>query len=263
MWEVGLPPLLWCFPPTTAFTSFPSPDCWACAAAPAVHRVCLQLTWEVGLPPSPVKFSSLHHSHKLSRSWLLGAHPRSHWSLSGQAQLVYLEFQEGFPSPPLQCSVCPTLFAMCVYCSYCLLLSFSYFPGGGQSVQGVMLFLAQGCLWKYRILLSSPCPRLPKPSGRRQLAARGPSWFLHLTWNGDSLCRLEEWRGQSFASSWWFCLQGVCPAFFQGFTIGGTLCASSLSLPSWNSLSVKVLILLSALLSPSVAPESHQGFLFM
>jgi hypothetical protein len=29
------PPLLWNFPPTDAFTSFPAPDCWACAAAPA------------------------------------------------------------------------------------------------------------------------------------------------------------------------------------------------------------------------------------
>jgi hypothetical protein len=28
MWEVGLPPLLWSFPPTTTFTSFPAPDCW-------------------------------------------------------------------------------------------------------------------------------------------------------------------------------------------------------------------------------------------
>jgi hypothetical protein len=29
------PPLLWSFPPTTTFTSFPSPGCWACATAPA------------------------------------------------------------------------------------------------------------------------------------------------------------------------------------------------------------------------------------
>jgi hypothetical protein len=41
-----------------------------------------QLTWEVGLPPSPVEFSSLCHSHKFSCSWLLGSHPRSHRSLS-------------------------------------------------------------------------------------------------------------------------------------------------------------------------------------
>jgi hypothetical protein len=28
-------PLLWSFPPTTTFTSFPTPDCWACATTPA------------------------------------------------------------------------------------------------------------------------------------------------------------------------------------------------------------------------------------
>jgi hypothetical protein len=66
------PPLLWSFPPTAAFTSFPAPDYWVCVAAPAGWRVCLQLTWEVGLPPSPVWISSHHHSHKFSHSWLLG-----------------------------------------------------------------------------------------------------------------------------------------------------------------------------------------------
>jgi hypothetical protein len=34
-WEVGIPPLLWSFPPTATFTSFPAPGCWACAATPA------------------------------------------------------------------------------------------------------------------------------------------------------------------------------------------------------------------------------------
>jgi hypothetical protein len=29
------PPLLWSFPPSTTFTSFPAPSCWACATAPA------------------------------------------------------------------------------------------------------------------------------------------------------------------------------------------------------------------------------------
>jgi hypothetical protein len=59
-------------------------------------RVCLQFTWEVGLPPSPVEFFSLCHSHKLSCSWLLGASPAP--ALSGEARLVYLQFCEGFPS---------------------------------------------------------------------------------------------------------------------------------------------------------------------
>jgi hypothetical protein len=42
--------------------------------------------------------------------------------------LVYLQSQEGFPSLNLRRSVCPTLFPTCLYCSYCLLVSFSFFP---------------------------------------------------------------------------------------------------------------------------------------
>jgi hypothetical protein len=42
------------------------------------------------------------------------------------------------------------------------------------------------------------------------------------------------WRGQSFPSSQWFCLQGVSPASLQDFTIGGMLSASSLLPSSWN-----------------------------
>jgi hypothetical protein len=40
------PPLLWSFPPTSTFTSFPAPGCWAFAAAPAFSSqlVYLQLT---------------------------------------------------------------------------------------------------------------------------------------------------------------------------------------------------------------------------
>jgi hypothetical protein len=65
-------------------------------------------------------------------------------------QLVYLQLQEGFPSPNLQCSVCPTLFPMFLYCSYCLLLSFSYFPRWGLVCPGGYAVLGQGCLWEYR-----------------------------------------------------------------------------------------------------------------
>jgi hypothetical protein len=36
------------------------------------------------------------------------------------------------------------------------------------------------------------------------------------------------WRGQSFASSRWPCLQGVSPVFLQDITVGGTLSSSSL-----------------------------------
>jgi hypothetical protein len=119
------PPLLWSFPPTTAFTSFPAPDCWACAAAPAGLHVYLQLMWEVGLPPSPVEFSSLHHSHKVSRSWRASAP-----ALSSQAQLAYSQFWEGFPFPPS--------FLLSVFIVLIAYYSVSLFSQlGGWSVQGL------------------------------------------------------------------------------------------------------------------------------
>jgi hypothetical protein len=127
--------------------------------------------------------------------------------LPSPARLVYLQFCEGFLLHPLRGSGCPTLFAMCLYCSYCLLLSFSFFfPGWGSVCPGCYADLAQGCLWEYRILLSSRCgPRLPKPSWRWCLVARGPPGFsvqheVEMPYIG--------WRcgGVSFASSPWFFL---------------------------------------------------------
>jgi hypothetical protein len=64
-------------------------------------------------------------------------------------RLVYLQFREGFPSPNLRCSVHPTLFPMCLYCSYCLLVSFSFFPRWRSVCPGGYAALAQGCLWEY------------------------------------------------------------------------------------------------------------------
>jgi hypothetical protein len=88
---------------TTTATSFPlSKHTGGGDPAPAFSDlgVCLQLRWEVGLPPSPVGFSSLHHSHKLSSCWLLGAHYRSHWSLSGPPSLfLYSSGKDSLPHP--------------------------------------------------------------------------------------------------------------------------------------------------------------------
>jgi hypothetical protein len=78
--------------------------------------------------------------------------------------------------------------------------------------------------------LSSPggmC--LPKWSGSWHLVAREPSWFLCLMWSGDAMHGLGVWRGQSFASSWWFFLLGVSPLSLQDFILGSMLSASSLS----------------------------------
>jgi hypothetical protein len=138
-------------------------------------------------------------------SWLLGV-----CCHSCLLQLSLFIYSSGKDSPPCPFwhSVRPTLFASCLYCSYCLLLSFSFFPGWGSVCPGGYAELAQGCLWEYRVLLSSPCgPRLPKMSGRWHLVVvLGPSWCLHLMWSGDAMHRLEVWRSQSFASSQWFFL---------------------------------------------------------
>jgi hypothetical protein len=143
------PPLLWSFPPTAAFTSFPTPDCWACAAAPAGRVFVYSSRGRWALPPL---LWSLPPSATLTSFPAPGCRvhaPLSCRSLSGQAQLVYLQLREGFPSPPLWSSGCPILFAMCVCCSYCLLLSFSFFPRCGSVCPGGYAVLAQGCLWEY------------------------------------------------------------------------------------------------------------------
>jgi hypothetical protein len=65
------------------------------------------------------------------------------------AHSVSLQFREGFPSLSLQCSVHSTLFFVCLYCSYCLLLSFSFYPRWRSVCPGGYAALAQGFLWNY------------------------------------------------------------------------------------------------------------------
>jgi hypothetical protein len=59
----------------TTATSFPlSKHTGGGDTAPTFSGWCvyLQLTWEVGLPPSPMEFSSHCRFYKLSHSWFLG-----------------------------------------------------------------------------------------------------------------------------------------------------------------------------------------------
>jgi hypothetical protein len=73
------PPLLWSFPPTTTFTSFSAPGCWAGALL-----------------------------------------------LPSLASLFIYRSVRDCSSPPLQHSGRPTLFAMCLFCFYCLLFRFFF-----------------------------------------------------------------------------------------------------------------------------------------
>jgi hypothetical protein len=74
---------------------------------------------------------------------------------------------QGAP-PSLQC----VFIVLIAYYSVSL-----FFLGGGLVCPGGYADLAQGCLWEYHILLSSPCGlHLPKLSGHQCLAAaQGPS----------------------------------------------------------------------------------------
>jgi hypothetical protein len=70
--------------------------------APALSglHVYLQFMWEVGLPPSPVQFSSQCHFHKLSCFCLLGG------AAAPVGRHVYLQFtwEVGLPSSPVEFS---------------------------------------------------------------------------------------------------------------------------------------------------------------
>jgi hypothetical protein len=87
-------------------------------------------------------------------------------ALSAPAMPNLFIYRSGRESPPPTLGLrAPHLFAMCLYCSYCLLLRFSFFPGWRSVCPGGYAALAQGCLWEYRVLLSSPCPHLPSHLG--------------------------------------------------------------------------------------------------
>jgi hypothetical protein len=128
------PPLLWSFPPTTAFTSFPAPDSWRCCCS--CQPACL-FTAHVGSGSSPISCGLFLPPSLLQAFPLLVV---GHVSLSSQAQLVNLQFQEGIPSPLFGAQGAPPSL-QCVFIVLIAYYSVSLFSlGGGQSVQGAMLF---------------------------------------------------------------------------------------------------------------------------
>jgi hypothetical protein len=140
---------------TATVTSFPlSKHTGGGDTAPAFSGLCvyLQFTWEVGLPPSLVGFSSHHHFYKLSCSWLLGV--CRHSCLLLLACLFTVPWGIALPTSGLRAPhpLCYVSFFVVVVYSVC----FSFFPGWGSVCPGGYVDLAQGCLWEYRVPLSSP-----------------------------------------------------------------------------------------------------------
>jgi hypothetical protein len=125
-------------------------------------------------------------------------------------QLVYLHFCEGLPPPPFGAQGAPpsllcVFFTVVIY--YSVWFFFSFFPWVEVGLSRGYADLAQGCLWEYHMLLSSPGGlHLPEQSGSWRLAVWEPSWFLRLPWSGDAVSGLGVWRSQGFVSSQWFLL---------------------------------------------------------
>jgi hypothetical protein len=142
-------PLLWSFPPTVTFTSFPTPDCLGVllllSAGMFVYRSCgkwvFPLSCAVFLP------------RPLSQLFPLLVAGRVLLLLPSPAWLVYLQFWEGFPSPLFSAQGAPPSLP-CVFIVLIAYYSVSLFsPGGGRSVQGAVL------IWP-RVVCGSTTSRL-------------------------------------------------------------------------------------------------------
>jgi hypothetical protein len=136
----AFPPLLWSFPPTTTFTSFPTPDCWACAAAPAFSSPACLFTAYMGCGSSLLSYGVFLPLPLLQAFPLLvaGCMPLL---LSSLTWFVYLQFCEEFLSLTLRRSERPTVFATCLLLLLLWhIIQFLCFSlGGSRSVQGAML----------------------------------------------------------------------------------------------------------------------------
>jgi hypothetical protein len=143
-WAVGLPPSPVHFPPTTAFTSFPAPDCWACL-----------FTAYVGGGSSPLS-CGFFLPLPLSHAFLLlvaGRTPPLPPSLDRPGLFTYSSGRDS--PPPLFGAQGAPPSLQCVFIVLIAYYSVSLFSlGGGRSVQGAML------IWP-RVVCGSTAYRLP------------------------------------------------------------------------------------------------------
>jgi hypothetical protein len=124
---------------TTTATSFPlSKHTGGGDTAPAFSgwHVYLQFTWEMGLLPSPVEFSSHRHFYKLSYSWLLGMCCCS--CLLWPGLFIYSSVRDS-PPPLFYAQGVPHSLLQVFYVVISYYSVFLFSLGGGWSVQGTML----------------------------------------------------------------------------------------------------------------------------
>jgi hypothetical protein len=219
------PPVLWSFPPSATCTSFPTPAAAGGLFTAQVGGGSSPLSCGVFLPlPLSQAFSLLvaGHAPPLPPSPLRPG-PGLFIYSSGKASL-----------PPLFGAQCaPPSFPRVFILIACYSVSL-FSLGGGWSVQGAMLFWPRVvcgstayCLAHFVCIFPSRLGAGVSRPGAILVSLFNVKWRFSAQ-AGDSLRKLEAWRGQNFASSWWLCLQGVSPVSLQDFALGGTLSASSL-----------------------------------
>jgi hypothetical protein len=133
-----LPPLLWSFPPTTAFTRFPAPDCWVVLLLLPATVFVYSLRGRWVFPSLLWSFlpSTTLTSFPAPDCWAHTPAPAGA-SPARPGLFIYSSGKDSLPGSSELSAPYPL--CNCLY-SYCLLLSFSFSPGGGWSVQGAMLF---------------------------------------------------------------------------------------------------------------------------
>jgi hypothetical protein len=164
------PPLLWSFPPTSTFTSFPAPGYWAMLLLLPAAMFVYSSHGKWVFPPSATLTSFPTPGCPVPARGS-PARPACLFTVLGR-----------IPFPHSLALSAPHPLSLVSYLFLLLITQFLFFPwGGGQSVQGAMLLWPRLVCGSTVVPRSSPGPRLPKPSGHWRLGAQGPSLFLCLT----------------------------------------------------------------------------------
>jgi hypothetical protein len=153
------PPLL-CSSPTSAFTTFPAPDYWTLLLLLPAAMFVYSSRGKWVFPPLLWSFppSTTLTIFPAPGCWVHALAP-ARGSLARLACLFTVLGRIPFP----QSSGCPTLFPGCFYHFYCLLLSFSFFPGWRSVCPGgyaALALLVCGSTWYRKAHLVRVFPRL-------------------------------------------------------------------------------------------------------
>jgi hypothetical protein len=141
-------PLLCCFPPTATFTTFPAPDYWVVLLLLPATMFVYSSHEKWVFPPLLWSFPpfATFKSFPAPGFWARAPAP----ARASPACLACLFTVLGrIPSPQSLVLSEPHPLFVCLYSSYCLLVSFSIFfpPGGCRSVQGAMLLWPRVVCW--------------------------------------------------------------------------------------------------------------------